>query len=128
MSTSMMGGISLCLILLTGCVPEKRVVWTADGTRAAVIAHDAVHLIDGEGGILKPRIPVKEGRCAWTRDGKRLVVAHGVEVGGWKEIDEILTAEQRASIAAHAKELKPRVLAYEGDWKDFEFNPGKTLS
>jgi len=42
--------LTLLLLLLAGCL-EKRVVWSPDGSRAAVITEDGLYISDAEGKL-----------------------------------------------------------------------------
>ena len=53
--------------LAFGCIPDKRIVWSSDGKRAAVSTDHGLYIIDHEGRVLSPRLePLyssREQRC-----------------------------------------------------------------
>lgn len=95
-------GIALLLILLlAGCL-EKHVVWSPDGSRAAVIARDGLRLCDPE-GTLTPLLLPGVYQAAWLGDSRRLVVARKRNVDSWTPIAAVLGPERAAAIAAQAE-------------------------
>ncbi len=113
-------GWIFCVALMAGvagCVPE-RVVWSPDGTRAAVLGQDGLHVCDGEGKIgpaLLPGVNVVE----WMKDGKGVVVNQDVELKSWKEIEE---AFPEAYVVAKNPEglnaVRAALLSFDGDWSN----------
>jgi len=113
----------LGVALLAGCIPEKRIVWSPDGSRAAVATPNGLFLIDPDGKVLKPRLTGTPVHCDWFPDNRRLAVVHGTKVKGWPDIKPLFEEEQTRDIARFAADLRTRVLAYEGDWDDFDIDP-----
>lgn len=107
------------LLTLTACYPEKRVVWSPDGRRAAVIGADGLHLCDPEGN-LSPLLVADAKRAVWFPDSRRLALVVPTEVETWSELVERLSAAQREEIEAYAVQLRAQILAFTGDWDDFE--------
>lgn len=118
---------ALILLPAAGCLPKKRVVWSPDGSRAAVITDQCLYFIDGAGKPLPHRWKSHIEDCDWFPDGSRIVIAHSRKAKGWEEIRGFLPSEQIAKIEAFAREAKPQILAYQGDWDDFEFSPKGSL-
>jgi hypothetical protein len=91
-----------CTLAIAGCVPE-RVVWSPDGTQAAVLADDGLHLstLDGTlSPILAPQNhPLQVKAAAWLPDGHHLVVTHDENLATWKEIAAAFPQESKALIA-----------------------------
>jgi len=107
------------LAALAGCIPEKRVVWSPDGSRAAIIASDGLHLCAPDGVLSKLLLPGAR-RVTWFPDSKRLLVLHTTKAKTWADVDKLLTPGQRDSVAASAKELRKQVLAFNGPWDKFK--------
>ena len=105
---------ALCLLLLSGCL-EKHFVWSPDGTRAAVIAKDGLHLCDPE-GKLSPLLLPDVYLAAWLGDSQRLVVARERKVGAWAPVAGALGPERAAKVAAEADALW-RNLEAGGQWE-----------
>jgi hypothetical protein len=89
-------------LALAGCVPE-RVVWSPDGTQAAVLADDGLHLCTLD-GTLGPVItlqdhPLQAKVAAWLPDGHRLVVTHDEPLATWKEIASAFPQESKVLVA-----------------------------
>ena len=104
---------ALCLLLLSGCL-EKHFVWSPDGTRAAVIAKDGLHLCDAD-GKLSPLLLPDVRLVAWLGDSQRLVVARSRPVDDWASIARALGPERTASITAEAESLWQKLEAG-GQW------------
>jgi len=122
--------ISLCLAvaLMTGCLPEKRIVWSPDGQRAAVATPRGLFFIDAKGNLLPPKLADTPARCEWFPDGRRLAVVHTKKVKGWNDVKGLYTAQQIEAIVKSAEEAHTRALAFDGNWDDFKFDPQDTLT
>lgn len=118
---------ALCLTFC-GCLPEKRIVWSPDGSRAAVATPSGLYLIDSEGKVLPPRLEGTPTRCVWTSDGKGLLVAHARKVAMWDDLTKSMSPGEKELIDSTAVELRKKVLDYSGDWKNFDLDPAKKLS
>lgn len=95
------------LLLCAGCL-EKRIVWSPDGARAAVISDDGLYLCDAQGhlsGLLVPNVSF----AAWRGDSRRLVLARRREAKDWNTIKPTLGADA-AKVEAEADAL----------WRDVE--------
>ncbi len=114
--------IVIAATLSAGCLPEKRIVWSPDGSRAAVAAADGLYLIDAEGNVLEPRLLGSSARCAWFPDGRRLAVVQQKKVASWADVGELIGMEQPDEIRKIAEALRPRIMAFEGNWDDFEID------
>jgi len=94
--------VAACLILMIGCVPE-RVVWSPDGTRAAILGDDGVYVCDADGKIgpmVAPVGPVVE----WMPDGKGLVALHDETFATWNDVAAAFPAQSKA-LAADSETL-----------------------
>lgn len=122
--------ISMCLVvgLLSGCLPEKRIVWSPDGQRAAVATPQGLYFIDAKGRLLAPKLSGTPARCEWFPDGKRLAVVHTEPAKKWNDVKPLYTPEQAATIVQAAGDLRSRALAYDGDWDKFNLDPHEKLS
>lgn len=93
------------LCVLPGCVPE-RVVWSPDGSRAAVIASDGLRLCDPNGKLGEPLLPGQIQRVAWLPDGKHLVVVRTAVCPTWNDVVQLVPGYSqriRDSAAARVK-------------------------
>ena len=115
--------LPLFTALVIGCIPEKRVVWSPDGERAAVATPKGLFLINAEGKVLDSRPTGSAARCDWFRDGRRLAAVYGVKAKNWTEVTAAFTPEQTSDIEKLAKTLHDRLLTYEGSWDDFKIDP-----
>jgi len=113
----------MLVALNAGCLPEKRIVWSPDGERAAIAAPNGLFLIDAQGKVLKPRLTGTAVRCNWFPDSRRLAVVHESKVETWRDVTDMFNAVQTGKIKELANTLRQRVLAYEGDWDQFELDP-----
>jgi hypothetical protein len=114
--------ISLAVTYAAGCIPEKRIVWSPDGQRAAVASDNGLYFIDARGNVLQPRWTQSAAKCVWLPDGKSLVVFHTEKAKTWDEVRGLLDQNALKQVEAGAKDLKDRVLAYDGNWDDFKID------
>lgn len=116
---------SFCLSIscLAGCLPEKRIVWSPDGQRAAVATPQGLYFIDADGKVLPPKLPNTPTRCDWFPDGKRLAVVHTQKANGWNDIKGLFTPQEIETLTKLAKEARTQVLAHDGAWDDFKLDP-----
>lgn len=117
--------LTLGLALLVGCLPKKRIVWSPDGSMAAVITDRDLRFIDAEGAVLPLRVSGTVEQCDWFADGKRIVAVRSTKAGAWDEVAKALSKEQIAVIKDFANQVRPRIMAYQGDWDDFELSDQK---
>ncbi|TWT44620.1 hypothetical protein RAS1_10350 [Phycisphaerae bacterium RAS1] len=124
MKTTLMFSLTIvCLAGVAGCWPEKRVNWSPNGKRAAVIAADGLYLCNPD-GQLSSRLAENVRRVAWTPDSLQLIAVRQVAVNTWAEASRFFSAEQGASIASAAELLFTEAMTYDGDWKAF---PARSL-
>lgn len=116
-------GLTLC-----GCLPEKRIAWSPDGSRAAVATPTGLYLIDATGKLLPPRLTDTPTRCVWTADGKGLLIAHARKAPKWDDLTNSMSAAEKEMIESTAIELRRRILDHAGDLEKFELDPEKRLS
>ena len=119
-----------CLMVLAavGCIPEKRIAWSPDGQRAAVMADGGVYFIDAEGKLLPPRLTVTSARCEWFPDNQRLLVKHSISMDKWSDVAPLFSDKEAARIRDEAKVARERMLAYTGDWAKFDLDPGNRFA
>lgn len=115
--------LTLAAALLVGCLPKKRIVWSPDGRMAAVVTDNDLRFIDGEGAVLPLRLAGAVKQCAWFPDAGRIVAAFSTKAKTWSEAEKLLSNAQTARISAFAREVRPRIMAYQGDWDDFKLSP-----
>ncbi|MBK8270301.1 MAG: PD40 domain-containing protein [Planctomycetes bacterium] len=84
-------------------------------------------LINGDGKVLPGRAELSAVRAAWSRDGKRLLGVHRTESDSWSDIESVMSEAQRKYVVEKSKIAKPRMMAYTGDWKEFEILPEKNI-
>jgi hypothetical protein len=88
---------------LCGCIP-KRINWSHDGEKAAVIGEEGLYLCDAEGQIsdlLVPDVVAAE----WLPDDKRLALVMELSLGSWKSIEEYLSGEEQKRLRHYAGQL-----------------------
>ena len=119
--------ISGC-ILASGCLPEKRIVWSPDGRNAVVATDTGLRFINSAYKVLPARVDGEMSRAAWFGDNKRLAVLRAAEVSGWDDIKSVLTPDQTNLIRQSAESLRLRILKSDGNWDRFEIDPDKKLS
>jgi hypothetical protein len=88
-------------LLITGCV-SRRIVWSPDGSHAAIFAGDGLHLC-GPDGALSDLVLAGEGLAEWFPDSHRLAVMSEVGKLSWKDMDKLISAEERERVVAGGK-------------------------
>lgn len=122
---------ALCVlvpILATGCIPEKRIAWSPDGSVAAVFSENGIWLIDGQGTVLPPRFGEGSTRGRWFQDGRHLAVVHQDKARTWADVQTVLSKEEVATVRSVSEDAIRRLTAFQGDLRDFEFDPSNQLS
>lgn len=99
---------------LVGCLPDKKIVWSPDGTRAGVLAGDDFYLCN-EQGELSPKLLNNVLNYAWLADSKSLVVTRAVEVTSWRELAAELTPEQLLPVTNFAQVVLDRIKTGAGE-------------
>lgn len=115
------------LLALIGCLPEKRIVWSPDGSRAAVIAADGLRFCTPEGALSAPVLKDVK-RVSWCPDGRSLLAVHTRKVTSWSAAESLFSPAQREQIAADAKQLRDQAMAFSGNWDDFKPRYGSPRS
>lgn len=111
--------------LVTGCIPDKRITWSPDGKQAAVSTDHGLYFVDRDGRVLGARLACGVSRCSWFADSKRLAVAHSQRVREWSGLASLFNEKQTAEIGAESKKLRERIMAYSGNWDQFDLDPDK---
>jgi hypothetical protein len=112
------GLMCVTAVAMIGCLPEKRIAWSPDGSRALVIAADGLRLCDAQGRLTEPLLPSQ--RAVWMPEGKRILSIHGSMATRWSIVEPVLNAEQLDQIARAAGELHKQLLAHDGPWDKFD--------
>src|SRR3954467_6323125 len=89
----------LLLAVMAGCDPEQVVVWSPDGSKAAVIGADGLHICD-PAGKLTPLLVKDVRKVAWFADSHRVAAAREVKIGSWKEAGKYLEPERVTRLEA----------------------------
>lgn len=106
---SRLGIIALCAYL-TGCLPDKKVIWSPDGSRAGVLSGDELYLCDAQ-GKLSSMVLSGVMNYAWLPDSQRLVVTHMTKINSWKELAGELKADQLKPVTDLADSILARIRA-----------------
>jgi len=112
-------GLLMLSTVLSGCIPEKRVVWSPDGRRAALIGGDGLYVCN-ETGRLSERLAEAVEQVVWLSDSQRLVAERTVDLSTWEAVRTTIDAERVKGIKAGGERLRAEVLAHEGGFDDFE--------
>jgi hypothetical protein len=92
----------LCL-LMTGCV-GRRITWSPDGAHAAIFAGDGLHLCGPDGALSQIVLP-GEGIAEWFPDSRRLAIVSGVGKQSWKDLEKVISLEERERVVEGGKAL-----------------------
>jgi hypothetical protein len=80
-------------VLMTGCV-SRRIVWSPDGSHAAVFAGDGLHVCGPDGALSEMVLP-GNGPAEWFSDSQRLAVVSEVGKQSWKDLEKVISPEER---------------------------------
>ncbi len=126
--TTKIAVILLSTLVAAGCIPEKRIVWSPDGKRAAIATDKGLFFINADGEVLKPRLTGNPATCDWFPDSRRVVVIHTSKAQHWADLSPLFDDTKMAQIKEEAECLKKRVLAHSGNWDDFKIDPEDRLA
>jgi len=106
----------LTVILWAGCV-SQRIVWSPDGTRAAILGDDGLHVCDVDGKLTP--VLVKEVKCTeWLPDSQRLIVGIQHELKKWADASQSLP-EDAAIAKKHLDAVRDELATASHDWTAF---------
>lgn len=95
----------VAILMLSGCIPEQRIIWSPDGRQAVVLADEgAMYLCDAEGALSEQKL---DGvfRVAWFGDSVGLVLARVVEFSSWEQVHDLLAPSEREELVALAEKF-----------------------
>src|SRR5215212_11232960 len=101
------------LALMAGCDPEQLVVWSPDGSKAAVIGADGLHICDPAGKIT-PLLVKDVRKVAWFGDSHRVAAVREVKTGSWKEATKYLEPEQVTRLEKGGEEFFKKMMGQAG--------------
>jgi Tol biopolymer transport system component len=101
-SWMLVAAVSICL-LMTGCV-SRRIAWSPDGAHAAIFAGDGLHVCGPDGALSELVLP-GEGLAEWFPDSHRLALVSEVGKQSWKDLDKVLSPEERKRVVEGATAL-----------------------
>jgi len=108
---------AICLLAAGGCIP-RRVFWSPDGQRAALIAEDGLRLCDAS-GKLSDVVAQDVQLVAWMPDSSRFIGEGKITAASWQEAQAALSPERREALIRLAGRLHDEILAYSGEWDKF---------
>ncbi len=101
-----------CTLLLAAC-EDKRVVWSPDATKAAVLGSDGLRFSDSGGKLTQPLLK-ETARFTWCPDSKQCVLVRAVPVKDWTEIEPMLSKEESERIRNQAEKLFTEISEFKG--------------
>ena len=114
------------VVLVSGCL-EKRLTWSPDGNRAAVIAKDgSLYLCDRDGNLTKTPL-TDVGFAEWAGGSQRLIVSRRYSTSEWSAIAPLL-GDRRQRVEAEADRLSSELMAGKS-WSELNAEPlGRILN
>lgn len=95
---------TICFIialLMAGCIPEQKVIWSPDGKQGAVLGFEddmqTLYLSDSN-GTLSARLFDNVYRVAWRPDSQGLILVRNRMVDSWSELESQIVSEERVEI------------------------------
>lgn len=123
--------IMIACTVWPGCLPEKRVVWSRDGSRAMVRA-GGDRLLFLEGPTLTPRdAGVSVLGADWLPDSNgtpRAVLLRRHDYTTWDSLKSNLTLDELRKATASAKDLSDQLLAFQGPMDQFRLKDDSLLN
>ncbi len=113
-----LAALAVSLLAAGGCIP-RRVFWSPDGRRAALIAEDGVRLCDAN-GKLSDVVAKDVQLVAWMPDSGRFIGESQITAASWQEAQAALSPERREALIRLADALHDEILGYSGDWDKFK--------
>ena len=95
--------VTFVCLLITGCAP-RRIAWSPDGAHAAIFAGDGLHLC-GPDGALSEIVLHGEGMAEWFPDSHRLAIVSEVGKQSWKDLEKVISPEERERVVEGGKAL-----------------------
>jgi hypothetical protein len=89
--------------MLCGCLP-KRINWSHDGKKAAVIGERGLYLCDAEGQISDLLLP-DVWAAEWLPDDQSLVLVMELKLDSWEAIEQYLPRDQQKRLIHYAGQL-----------------------
>ncbi len=110
--------VAAAVLLLAGCNPTGRIVWSPDGRTMAVLAGDGLRLGD-PGGQLSPLLVTDARIASWYPGSRQLLLVSRAQTTNWKEASAVVSAAESKQIAAESEQYLSQLLAFKGDFDDF---------
>jgi len=125
---NVVAALTLLVVLaeIAGCEPQKVVVWSADGSSAAVIGGDGLYLCDSD-GKLSDLIEPKAKQAAWVANTRKLIVETVTEAAKWKDVEPYLGDARRNQIVQTAGQWLEKAMAFKGTWKELQSWAGQEM-
>jgi len=92
----------LALLLAGGCRVEERMVWSPDGSRAAVLLPQGLCLMDPNGTLSSP-VANNVTAAAWLPNGQGLVLRREISVTNWTDAVRLLPPAEIATVESLAR-------------------------
>jgi hypothetical protein len=93
------------ILLMVGCIPEQRVVWSPDGQQAAVLGREddlqTLYLCDSK-GTLSAKLLDNVHRVAWCPDSQGLILVRSRVMDGWGELESLIASEEKSGLVLAA--------------------------
>jgi hypothetical protein len=112
--TWFMAAAAVLLILTSGCSPQ-RVVWSPDGTRAAVLDDKGLYLCDAN-GKLSGLLVSNEAIAEWFPDSQKLALLLGSKYHSWADLQKNLRADERDQVVEAGQKILKELIDGQ-DWK-----------
>ncbi|HEV8292274.1 MAG TPA: hypothetical protein VGP94_10135, partial [Tepidisphaeraceae bacterium] len=113
MKTAIRAILLLLATVMLGCDPEQVVVWSPDGSKAAVIGADGLHISD-PAGKLTPLLVKDVRKVAWFADSHRIAAAREVKTASWKDATKYLEPERVRRLEAEGEKIFKTMMAEPG--------------
>lgn len=104
---------------LAGCEPRERLVWSPDGTTAAMVAGDGLRLCDADGRLSAVQLKDVE-HVRWAGKGERLLVVQRQPLATWEAVLPYLTPAARQRVMADANAVLEEIRAWKGEMAKLE--------
>jgi hypothetical protein len=118
MKTLLQAILLLLIAAIVGCDPEQLVVWSPDGSKAAVIGADGLHIAD-PAGKLTPLLVKDIRKVAWFADSHRVAAVREMKVESWKEASKYLESGLVTKLEAEGEKFFKMMMAQTGPLEEW---------
>jgi len=90
----------MLVVMMTGCFPQQKIIWSPDGNQAVVLSDDGELYRCDPDGTLSEKLLDDVVRVAWRKDSHGLVLARMEKVSNWEDAQKLLCSDEARDLIA----------------------------